>query len=359
MAIEDRILLVDDDTAILTILETMLTKRYKYKVDTAKDSDAALQLIRENAFDLVISDINMPGMDGLELMEHILRRDPHMPVILITGYADVKTMQTAIRLGVYDFLRKPFNMEELHVSVKQAIHKRKLSQENEKYTSNLEILLQEKATELFEVNRQLERNFVQTVLAMINALEASDVYTKGHSERVTSYSVMIGQEMNLPRDQIKLLRIGAVLHDLGKIGIYQTLLNKPSRLSDDELDIIRQHPVIGEKILRPIELPDVIRHIVLQHHERIDGSGYPHQLKKHEISPLAKIVAVADAFDAMTSGRPYRQSISKDKALQEIHTCAGTQFEYVCVNAFLAFANAQDICMDNNLNLDNLLHWDL
>ncbi len=337
-----KILVVDDDPSMLDLIGTALKSREKYDVILASDSETALSFIQENDFDAVISDINLPGMDGLELLSRINIINSKIPVILITGFAEVSTMQNAIKLGVYDFLRKPFSLSELQISVKQAVQKHHLLIQNELYTNNLEKLLEQKAKELYDANILLELNFIRTVLAMINALEASDIYTKGHSERVTNISLIIGQTMNLSTSELKSLRNGAIFHDLGKIGIYQTLLHKPAALSFEELNLIRQHPLIGEKIIRPIALDKEIINIVSQHHERYDGTGYPKGLKSHDISLLAKVVSIADSYDAMTSSRSYRDVFTHSQASDEIQRCSGTQFDPVCVEYFLKAASGQD-----------------
>lgn len=354
-----RILVVDDDRSMLEMIGTALTSREHYDVTTVPDSEQALEYLAESSYDAVISDINLPGMDGLNLLSRINLIDAKLPVILITGFADVKTMQTAIKLGVYDFLRKPFSLSELQVSVRQAIQKRQLLIQNQQYTEQLELLVQKKAKELFDANRLLELNFIRTVLAMINALEASDIYTKGHSERVTNISMIIGQTMNLSQPELKTLRTGAIFHDLGKIGIYQALLHKPATLSFDEISLIKQHPMIGEKIIKPIALDNDISHIVVQHHERFDGKGYPLGLKDHDITLLSKIVTIADAYDAMTSNRSYRQLLNHMQACDEIERCSGSQFDPICVEYFLRAAQRQNFQTLETPSLDSFLVLDM
>ena len=349
------ILVVDDDRAMLDLIGAALTSREKYQVALAADSDEALKLISEKHFDVVISDINLPGMNGLGLLSRISVIDNKVPVILITGFADVGTLQSAIKLGVYDFLRKPFSISELQISVRQAVQKHQLLIQNELYTKNLEKLVEAKAKELVDANNQLEMNFIRTVLAMINALEACDIYTRGHSERVTNISLIIAQTMNLTEAEIKLLRTGAIFHDIGKIGIYPTLLHKPATLTVEELNLIRQHPLIGEKIIRPIAMDREIINIVSQHHERFDGAGYPLGLKKHDISLLARIVSIADSYDAMTSSRSYRDIFSHQQASEEIERCSGTQFDPMCVEYFLKAAGTQDFKSINTPPLDAFL----
>jgi putative two-component system response regulator len=350
-----KILVVDDDQSMLDLIGTALSTREKYSVISAPNSELALQFLSEDRFDVVISDINLPGMNGLDLLTRINIIDSKIPVILITGFADLTTMQTAIKLGVFDFLRKPFSLSELQISVKQAVQKRHLLIENQLYTEQLERLVEKKAKELYDAHRLLEMNYIRTVLAMVNALEACDIYTKGHSERVTNISLIIGRAMNLTLEELKTLRTGAVFHDLGKIGIYPDLLHKPASLSNDELVLLRQHPTVGEKIIRPIALDKEISNIVSQHHERYDGSGYPQGLKKHDISLMAKIVAIADAYDAMTSSRSYREIMSHSEAYEEISRCSGTQFDPICVEYFLKAADIQDFKALETPSLDSLL----
>jgi response regulator RpfG family c-di-GMP phosphodiesterase len=337
-----RVLVVEDDRSMLELIGSALSMREKYEVVLAADSETALQKLNQMQFNAVISDINLPGMNGLDLLSRISLIDSKVPVILITGYAEVSIMQTAIKLGVFDFLKKPFNLSELQISVRQAVLKNQLLVQNEAYTNQLEQLVEKKAKELCEANNLLEINFARTVLAMINALEACDIYTKGHSERVTNISLIIGQTMNLSSQEIKSLRTGAIFHDLGKIGIYPALLNKPATLTMEEYDLIRQHPSIGGKIIKPIALDIEITNIVVQHHERYDGKGYPLNLKNHDISNLAKIVAIADAYDAMTSMRIYREMLSHEQACEEIIRCSGSQFDPIFVEYFVLAAEKQD-----------------
>lgn len=353
-----KILLVDDDPQVLDMIGSALSVRDNFEVTMAIDATEALHHIKSREFDTVISDINMPGINGLTLMDKINQIDSTLPVIFITGFADVPTMQAAIKLGVFDFLRKPFSITELQVSVNQAVQKKQLIRQNEKYTRDLEIMVQLKTSELHEANRLLEQNFIRTSLAMINALEANDLYTRGHSERVTNVSILIGHKLKMSIDQLKILRIGAVLHDIGKIGVLSTLQNKSARLSDDELDIVKQHPVIGEQIINPISMDKEICYIILQHHERIDGSGYPNGLKGDDISVYAKIVAIADAYDAMTSGRAYRVNLSHEQAYNEIQACAGSHFDQEYADIFLQIALAYNLSTLDILSSDSLLVLD-
>jgi putative nucleotidyltransferase with HDIG domain len=260
-------------------------------------------------------------------LELVGKTDPNIPVILMTGEADQSKMRSAIQLGAFDFLRKPFEIAELHVAVKQALQKNQLLIQNERYRCHLEILVEERTEELFAAKSKLEKHYLNTIHAMVNAMEANDIYTRGHSERVTVLSLMLGKLLKLNNDELKLLRIGALLHDLGKIGIYNTLLNKEQALTLTEYEVMKQHPVIGEKIIGPIGLPGEVHDIILQHHEWFGGGGYPFGKKGKAISHLARIVTIADSYDAMTSRRAYRHNLDPLSASLEIRDKTGVQFD--------------------------------
>jgi putative nucleotidyltransferase with HDIG domain len=298
-----------------------------YQVSVCNDPAEALKLMESKAFNLVISDIQMPGLTGLEVLSRVVKMDSNLPVILITGDADPDKMRVAIQLGAFDFLRKPFQIAELHVAVKQALQKNVLLIQNENYKNHLESLVEERTRELTIAKNQLEKHYLNTIYAMVYAMEANDIYTRGHSERVTVISIMLGKLMKLDIEDLKLLRIGALLHDLGKIGIYNSLLSKDQALTISEYEIVKQHPVIGERIIGPIGLPAPVHDIILQHHEWYGGSGYPNGLTGKNISLFARIVAIADSFDAMTSKRPYRMNLDPYSASLEIRDNVDVQFD--------------------------------
>ncbi len=321
------ILVVDDDHSILDCIRMSLSSETDYRVQVVNDPVEALDLVRSKDYNLVISDIQMPGLSGLELLETVVNHDPNLPVILMTGEGDPEKMRRAIQLGAFDFLRKPFEIAELHVAVKQGLQKNMLLVQNENYRNHLESLVDDRTRELMKAKSQLEKHYLNTIYAMVYAMEANDIYTRGHSERVTVISVMMGKLMKLDLEELKLLRIGAILHDLGKIGIYNTLLSKEQALTMNEYEMVKQHPVIGERIIGPIGLPGTVHDIILQHHEWYDGRGYPNGLKGEEISLFARIVAVADSYDAMTSQRPYRMNLDPYSASLEIRDNINAQFD--------------------------------
>ncbi len=327
------ILLVDDEVAILEIMQETLEDN-DFKVTAVSDPTTLPDLIEHLDIDTVVTDIQMPKMDGITFLKLVKRYDKKLPVIMITGHADLNNLMVSFRLGAYDYLKKPFSMNELLITVTKAIEKRALQLQIERYYDLLEEKVIEKTKELVVANQKLEENLVGTILAMINALEASDEYTRGHSERVTAISLMIGQQMDLDSDTLKILRLGSVLHDIGKLGISHGILRAPRKLDPLEYEVMKEHPSIGVKIIRPIDLDEEVFNIVGQHHERIDGNGYPNGLQGDQISMLARIVAVADTFDAITSDRPYRKALSTETAFQEILKNIEVQFDRKVVEAF-------------------------
>lgn len=334
-----KILVIDDEEIILNTISSSL-RFGEYDVITCNSAQNAMEFINELTFDAIITDINMPNMSGLEFLEYVRSKDEYLPVILITGQSNSSYMMSAIKLGAYDFLRKPFGINELMLTVKQAVQKRRLQLQNEEYRLHLEEMVKIRTQELALANLKLEENMINTIASMINALEASDKYTRGHSERVTTISLAIAQKLDLDAERLKVLRLGALLHDIGKIGIYHTILNKPGKLTDDEFKVIRQHPEIGYKIVNPIEFEQEIFDIILQHHEKIDGSGYPKKIGGNEINLLAKIVAIADSYDAMTSDRIYRPNLTHEEAVAEISRHAGSQFDGAIVQIFLKLSDS-------------------
>jgi len=327
-----RVLLVDDDADILSLMHETLTGE-GYEIVALSNPAEVVGSIDPGRLDAIVTDIHMPHLSGIELLKEVKKRDADVPVIMVTGFADLENLMTSFRLGAFDYLKKPFSMNELIITVAGAVEKRSLKRRLDRYYQELEERVKEKTHELVMANRRIEENLLSTILAMVNAIEASDIYTRGHSERVTTLSLMLGEAMGLDNERMKVLRLGAVLHDVGKIGVTHAILNKPDVLTDDEYDLMKEHPRIGVKIIEPIDFDHEVFAIVGQHHERVNGEGYPHGLAGGNISPLARIVAVADAYDAITSHRPYRAALPPRAALQELQRCAGVQFDSEVVQA--------------------------
>jgi putative two-component system response regulator len=330
-----RVLVVDDEAYIREIICRKLCSE-GYACDDAGDAESALAKLEGDSYDCVLSDINMPGMDGIQLLRTIRQTDGDVAVIMITGAPDLDGALEAMRLGAYDHLAKPLNLAQLTLTVERAIEQKRLIAENREYQRNLETMVEERTDQLREANDELRRLFMGSIKALAQALEAKDEYTQGHSARVAEVAVGIAQYLSLAENEINDMWLAGFLHDIGKIGIQESVLNKPGKLTAGEWDLIQQHPVLAERILCPIEeLSDVIK-IVRHHHERFDGSGYPDGLKGGAIPLGARILSVADAYDALTSKRPYRDALSHENAVAVLEEAAGSQFDPVIVRAFLS-----------------------
>lgn len=246
-----RILVIDDDIAILDCIRMSLQHERDYTVSTVNDPQQALQMIYDNDFATVISDVVMTKLSGLDILKAVRAYDDKIPVILITGSCDEETMRQSIRLGVYEFLKKPFEISDLIVTVRQALETHQLRVQNSEYKDRLQSLVLERTVELMETRAKLENSYLNTIHVMVNTLEVNDIYTLGHSERVTAIAVGLGKAAGLSLEELRELRIGALLHDLGKIGVMSDVLNKEQSLTNIEYDTIKRHPIIGAKIVAP------------------------------------------------------------------------------------------------------------
>ncbi|HOH46955.1 MAG TPA: response regulator [Candidatus Cloacimonadota bacterium] len=322
-----KVLIIDDDTSILSIIETILREEPDLEVVSMEDPLIALQHISTKDVNVILTDIKLPGLSGIDLLERVGKFNPGIQVILMTGYLEADVMRRAIQLGAYDFLHKPFDYNELILTVRQAMEKYRLLRQNELYHSRLEQLVEQRTLELIQAKAKLENHYLNAINSMINAIEISDVYTVGHSERVTAISLILGQLMKFSSEELRYLRIGAMLHDLGKVGRINALITKPEKLAGDEYEMVKQHPLHGAKIVEPLGLPQSVSDVILQHHERPDGKGYPLGISNDKISIFARIVSIADSYDAMTSQRAYRNNLPPSEALEEIRSKSGTQFD--------------------------------
>ncbi len=326
---------MDDETSIRELICRVLVDD-GYACDGAGDAEEGLSLLARERYECVLSDIHMPGIDGIEMLRRIRLTDQEVGVVMITGAPDMDSALEAMRLGAHDHLSKPLNLSHLTLTVERAVEKKRLVEENLEYQRNLESMVQERTKQLHEANQELRRLFLSSIKALAQALEAKDEYTQGHSARVAEESVKIARYLSLADAEIENIWLAGFLHDIGKIGIRESVLNKPGKLDAAEWEIVQQHPVLAEKILAPIEeLAEVIQ-IVRHHHERFDGSGYPDSLAASDIPLGARILGVADAFDALTSRRPYRDALSTEEALTVLEDAAGTQFDAVIVRAFVS-----------------------
>ncbi|HEX6536933.1 MAG TPA: HD domain-containing phosphohydrolase [Gemmatimonadaceae bacterium] len=325
----DRCLVVDDEPRLRQAL-VRLMRGAGFTCFEAGSGREALALLEREPVALVLSDMRMPGMDGSELLLHIRERFPDIAVVLITAVAEVEVAVSCLSAGAMDYITKPFVFEEVRARVAQALEKRRLVAENRDYQERLEARVRAQA-------QRLEEMFLASIQSLAEALELKDPYTRGHSIRVSHYGTAIARMLGMPPDVVRNIEIGGQLHDVGKIGVREDVLNKAGPLTTEEYEHIMTHPVLGWRILKPL-LDDnpVVLNVVRSHHERMDGRGVPDRLGGADIPREARIISVADAFDAMMSRRPYRSGLWYGEALAELRRNAVDQFDPEVVEAFLA-----------------------
>jgi putative nucleotidyltransferase with HDIG domain len=330
--VSPRILIVDDEVEITEILADLLSE--EYECSRAGSAEEALSRLQESVFQLVISDITMPGMSGLDMIPHVKEISPDTVVVMISGMQTVESAIGALRLGAFDYLMKPFDLRQVEAVVKRALEHHDLVVAKQRYENHLEELVEQRTAELDRALNSLEAAYRSTLKALTAALETRDSETHGHSERVVSYSLRLGREYGLSSAEMKALEFGSLLHDIGKIGVPDSILRKPAKLTEEEWVRMREHPLHGQQILRGIEFLQGASRVVAQHHETWDGTGYPLGIRKEEIDICARIFSVADAFDAITSDRVYRRGKPYEAAAQELDDWAGRQFDPKVVEAF-------------------------
>jgi putative two-component system response regulator len=321
-------ILVVDDLASLRWLMSHKLHDEGYGCKEAADGDAALEIMSKQRFDLVLLDIMMPGKSGMEVLDEIVRRYPDTAVIMVTARDSAKTAVEAMRMGAYDYIIKPVNYYELPARVRKALDTRKLMLENKEYKLYLEEKIQQQTQKIHE-------SFLNSIQSLALALEAKDKYTSGHSQRVADIAVAIARELSVAPEEIEKLRFAALIHDIGKIGVKESIINKKEDLTDEEYSYVTTHAVIGQKILAPVVEDSEILEMVRHHHERYDGKGYPDGISGELIPQGARIIAVADVYDAMTSDRPYRRAVDHETAIVELKRQANTQLDPVIVDAFI------------------------
>jgi putative two-component system response regulator len=326
-------LVVDDDPHVRRALVKVL-EAIGIPAVQAADGRAGLEILKETGeVPLVVSDLYMPELDGLALLREVHRRYPDTAVILLTGVAEVSTAVEALQQGAFDYLAKPVQINEFRARVENALEKRRLVLENRYLQLSYQQRLEAQVRELARRNQE---QFLGQVQMAVRMLEKKDVYTRGHSQRVAHYAVRTGVMLGLTGDTLDQIRLGGDLHDIGKIGTRDHVLNKPGPLTPGEFDEIKKHVLEGEEILEPLRRDHpVVLEIVRSHHERLDGSGFPDGLAGDAIPLPARLVAVVDAFDAMTTNRSYRTSRPAADAMAELERCAGRQFDPDVVQAFV------------------------
>jgi len=322
---------VVDDEEFLRFLVREWLEQAGYDVEEACNGIDALDKLNGGspAYDILLTDIRMPEMDGIALLREWVRRSPATAGVVMSANADLDTAVSALKLGACDYITKPFSSDVLLITLENALRKKDLEREVDDYRLNLELKVKEQT----DVINQM---YIRSIDAMVKALEAKDCYTRGHAQRVTIYSVAMARELGMPDPRVEDLRRASVLHDLGKIGVREAIINKPGRLTSEEFQEIIRHPVISVSILEPIPFFRPLLPAILHHHERFNGRGYPDGLAGEEIPLESRIMAVADTFDAMTSTRAYRKALPEEEATSELVRCAGTQFDPDIVKCFLS-----------------------
>lgn len=342
------ILIVDDEPFVRDALRFLLEEA-GYPLIEAGDGEEALKKLEENSVGVCVCDIKMAELSGLEVLFYIVTRHPEIPVIMLTGLVDVDMAVTAMKQGAFDYLTKPFRKDELLIAVQRAMSHRtvlekqkQLEEENIAYRVNLERMVEDrtvqleiKTRELERVNAELRKANMDSVRVLAEAIEAKDPYTKGHCKRVSLYARGIARHLNFSDSELEALEYATYLHDIGKIGISEAVLNKPGTLTVEEFSAIKEHPLIGANILRGVQFFQDILDVILYHHERFDGGGYPEGLRGAKIPLTARIAAVADAYDAMRSERPYRKALSLDQALETLRRDQRTHFDPKIVGLFI------------------------
>jgi len=332
----DHILVVDDESAVLGMVVAML-ERSGYDVSAAAGAEQALLHLQDDpGCDLVLSDIMMSGGDGLSLLDVICNNHAGTPVVMLTAVQDIRVATNAFRRGAIDYLLKPFDRAQLLTVVDRALEHGRLLKQNAAYRQNLEQIISARTGRLRATMQDLERSYDFTLEAMGDALDLRDAETEGHSRRVTVYTIALAREIGLDPEQLRTIARGAFLHDIGKIATPDRILLKPGKLDPGEVEIMRQHCARGYDLVRKIPFLRDAAEIVFTHQETFDGTGYPRGLRGEAIPLGARIFAIADTLDAMTSDRPYRTGRSFAEARAEILRCSGTQFDPAIVKIFLS-----------------------
>jgi putative nucleotidyltransferase with HDIG domain len=333
-----RILVVDDEAHVRSMMAATL-ERQGYEVILASGGREALEAIDKDGFELILTDIVMQDGNGLALLERIHAQNPNLPVIMVTAIHDISVAIDSMRRGAYDYLLKPFEREHLVATVQRALEHRQAMQESRTYQQNLEQVVRARTEMLRQAMEDLEHSYDVTLEALGDALDLKDSETEGHSKRVTAYTIALARAMGISPAEIKVIARGAFLHDIGKMAIPDDILRKPGKLNAEEQETMREHCARGYQMLRKIPFLAEAAEIVFTHQEHYDGSGYPSALKGTAIPIGARIFAVADTLDAITSDRPYRLARTFEAAREEIIRCSGSQFDPAVVEVYLKIPN--------------------
>ena len=326
---DDVVLLVDDERSILNLIERLFDET-GLRILKAANADEAMEFVRKENISVLVSDNLMPGMKGIDLLSKVRVISPDIVRILMTAYADLTTAVDAINKGeVFRFIVKPWDDDDLIETIKEGIKR-------------------------YQIVRTLKRADEATLLSLARTIELKDKYTRGHCDRVAGYALLMADELNLPEETKRDIRYGSWLHDCGKIGIPESILNKNGPLDEEEFEVIKKHPLWGADVARQAQLSEVIINIILHHHERYDGKGYPFGIKGTDIPIEARIVAVADCFDAITTDRSYRKAASGGKGLEIILSMKERNFAPEIVELFISGLKSISCSKDTQCIKDNL-----
>ncbi|MBW4055034.1 MAG: response regulator [Proteobacteria bacterium] len=331
----EHILIVDDEEMIRDLLSSALAQE-EYVCHQASNVDEAFVILGEQPVDLVISDIMMPGRSGVELLRDLKKIDPDIAVLMITGLSDMNTAMECVHLGADDYITKPFGINRVVLTVKNLIERRCLAIEKKNYQVSLEFKVMEQTSQIRKTMNELSSAYDNTLAALVKALDAREKEVGSHSERVMNFASFLGAKLGMAGKELQDLAKGALLHDIGKIGISDNILLKAGPLDNIEWVEMRRHPQVGYAILSEIDFLKMPAQIILTHHERFDGTGYPNQLKGEQIPIGSRIFAIVDTLDAMTSDRPYRKALPFDRATAEIFKYRGSQFDPIIADLFLS-----------------------
>ncbi|HIG68911.1 MAG TPA: response regulator [Myxococcales bacterium] len=371
---EHAVLFLDDEPNILKAIQRLL-RNEPMRVLTATDPNEALDILRETPTQVVVTDQRMPSMSGVDFLSAVRDQHADMVRIMLTGYTEMNIAVEAINKGeIYRLITKPWNDDELRATLRQAFDHHDLKTEIKRLNTvareqnfklqdmnrNLEGKVRQRTKQLALKNQELSTAYIQTIRALAEAIDAKDHYTRGHSERVAVYASRMARRMNLRKELVERVYFSGLLHDVGKIGIPDAIITKPSRLSKEEYLEMQKHPEIGAKILEPVQFLKHIIPCVRHHHEWFDGSssGYPMRLAGDQIPQPSRIIVVADTVEAMTSDRPYRKALPLEVVVRELHKYSGTQFDPTCVEAFLSLLEDEGdafIARDQKFNIHDFL----
>jgi len=326
-SVSQAVTIVDDEPLVLDML-VRAARSWKYEVQTANDAEEALVALERRYTPVVVTDLNMPGKGGVWLVRQIRRRWPQAGIIVVTAGKESDAAVDCLNAGADRYFLKPIVLDEFHHALDATLRTCQLQHEHDCYHDRLERTVRRQT-------RKIHRTFLSAIDSLVRTVEARDHYTSGHSLRVRQYSLRLADALGLDERRRKQLGLAAKLHDIGKVGVPDVILNKPGMLSEQEFDVVKQHPVIGERILAPIIRNPNILAAIRSHHERIDGRGYPDGLSGQAIPRLARILTVADCFDALTTARAYRPAMGVDQAAAILEEGAGKQFQPEFVRAFL------------------------